>query len=231
MDLDPVDAYLDQADQFLRVGMVMSVDGSATDEQSWTDALGGAADLRVFRALRALADGILVGADTIRTGRVGPHRPAGALRERRAVLGRPRPAPIVVVSRSLRLDWSHRLFTEAESPTLIATCSAAPVKDIPQALRHQVLVIGADHVDLPELVRTLRTERGMRHLLCEGGPRLAAGLINLRLVDELCLSIAPTLLGARPHTRLLGELDQRIELSLSNVYFDEGVVFLRYRLR
>jgi hypothetical protein len=36
-------------------------------QESWTLGLGGAADLRVFRVLRALSDAILLGAATIRT--------------------------------------------------------------------------------------------------------------------------------------------------------------------
>ncbi|TDD74504.1 deaminase, partial [Actinomadura darangshiensis] len=79
--VDPYDAYGNPPG--LRLGMVMSVDGSVTDAEGWTDGLGGAADFRVFRTLRALADAILVGAGTVRTGRLGPARLRRDLRARR----------------------------------------------------------------------------------------------------------------------------------------------------
>ncbi len=219
---DPYDAYGDQPG--LRLGMVMSVDGSVTDAEGWTDRLGGEADFRVFRTLRALTDAILVGAGTVRTGRLGPARLRGDLRARR---GRP-PAPTVVVSRSLDLDWTLPLFTEAETPTIVVT-SRSGRRRAPAHV--QVVAEGGDDVDLPAAVRALHDDLGYEHLLCEGGPALATALIRASLVDELCLSIAPTLLGGPRHTRLLGALDAEVPLRPTALYLDEGVLFARYRLR
>lgn len=220
--IDPYDAYADAPG--LRVGMVMSADGSATDAEGWTDGLGGDADFRVFRTLRALAGAILVGAGTVRTGRLGPARLRADLRARR---GGP-PAPIVVVSRSLALDWTLPLFTEAETPTIVVTARSARSK-VPAHI--QVVAAGEDDVDLAAAVRTLQTDLGHERLLCEGGPALAAALIRASLVDELCLNIAPTLLGGPHHTRLLDALDADVSLDPSALYLDEGVLFVRYRLR
>jgi riboflavin biosynthesis pyrimidine reductase len=228
-EIDPFDAYGDRSGELVRIGMVMSADGSATDERRWTDGLGGAADLRVFRALRALADGILVGGNTVRTGLMGPHRLAAELRERRTAAGRPAPAPVVVVSRSLRLDWSHRLFTEADpaSPTIVVTTEEA-ASAVPTGV--PVLAAGTGEVDLAVAVRRLRDEYGMAQLLCEGGPRLAAQLVDRRIADELCLTLAPSLVGGRHHTPLLDHLDKRADLALYALYEEDGVLFLRYRL-
>jgi riboflavin biosynthesis pyrimidine reductase len=216
---DPWDAYADAPG--LRVGMVMSVDGSTTDAEGWTDGLGGEADFRVFRTLRALADAILVGAGTVRTGRLGPARLGAGLRERR---GGP-PAPMVVVSRSLDLDWSLPLFTEAETPTVVVTSRAAAAKaEVPVP----VVIAGEDEVDLPRAVRMLRAE--YPRLLCEGGPSLVTSLLAEGLVDELCLNIAPTLVGGSRHTRLLDGLPSEVTVEPAAIYLDEGVLFLRYRV-
>src|SRR4051812_25886236 len=100
-DIDPFEAYGDVPASgdvpWLRIGMVMSADGSVTDEHAWTDGRGGQADFGVFRILRALADGIMVGAATVRTGRIGPHRLRPELRARREAIGKPDPAPMIVV--------------------------------------------------------------------------------------------------------------------------------------
>ncbi|MFC5748794.1 dihydrofolate reductase family protein [Actinomadura rugatobispora] len=221
-DVDPYEAYADAP--ALRLGMVMSADGSVTDAEGWTDGLGGAADFRVFRTLRALADAILVGAGTVRTGRLGPARLRADLRARR---GGP-PAPIAVVSRSLDLDWSLPLFTEAETPTVVVTSRAARERaGVPS--RIPVITAGEEEIDLAAAVGALREERP--RLLCEGGPALAAALIGAGLVDELCLNIAPALLGGARHTRLLTGLPAEVPLDPAAIYLDEGVLFLRYRLR
>jgi 5-amino-6-(5-phosphoribosylamino)uracil reductase len=220
--VDPYEAYGDQPG--LRLGMVMSVDGSVTDADGWTDGLGGEADFRVFRTLRALTDAIIVGAGTVRTGRLGPARLRRDLRARR---GRP-PAPTVVVSRSLDLDWTLPLFTEAETPTIVVT-SQSSRKKAPSHI--EVVAEGEDDVDLPAAIKTLREDLGYEHLLCEGGPALASALIRASLVDELCLNIAPTLLGGPRHTRLLDDLDAEVPLTPAALYIDEGVLFVRYRLR
>ncbi|HEX2312518.1 MAG TPA: dihydrofolate reductase family protein [Thermomonospora sp.] len=224
--VDPFEEYGDVAGRWLRVGMVLSADGSVTDEEGWSDGLGGAADFEVFRTLRALADGIMVGAATVRTGRMGPARLRADLRRRRTALGKAGPAAIVVVSRSLELDWSLPLFTSAETPTVVVTSRAAAAR-VPDGVR----AVGVDDtggLDLAEAVTRLRDEHGLAHLVCEGGPALTTSLLRAGLVDELCLNIAPTLIGSRHHTRLLTELDARAELRLGAVYTADDVLFLRY---
>lgn len=213
--IDPYEEYRVDG-PWLRVGMVVSADGSATDEHGWSDGLGGKADLRMFRTLRALADGIVMGAATVRTGRIGPAKLTAGLGRRR---GRD-PAPIIVVSRSLDLDWGSPLF-QAPS-TIVVTSDHARV---PAHVR--VVSAGDGDIDLPEAVRLLREEHGLAHLLCEGGPALTTSLLRDGLVDELCLNVAPTLIGDAHHTRLVGATGRR-DLSLRAAYADEDVLFLRY---
>jgi riboflavin biosynthesis pyrimidine reductase len=231
VDLDPFEAYGDvpaaRGGPWLRIGMVMSADGSVTDELAWTDGLGGEADFRVFRTLRALADGIMIGAGTVRTGRIGPHRLRPELRARREAIGKPAPAPIIVVSGSLALDWTRPPFTAGE-PIVVTSVAARKCVDVPATVR--VLAAGQDTVDLALAVRELRERFGLAHLLCEGGPVLTTSLIAAGLADELCLNLAPTLIGGGHHTRLLGDLPIRADLEPTAVYADEGVLFLRYAL-
>ncbi|ACY97344.1 MULTISPECIES: dihydrofolate reductase family protein [Thermomonospora] len=228
--IDPFEEYGRVTGPWLRVGMVLSADGSVTDEQGWSDGLGGAADFAVFRTLRALADAIVVGAATVRTGRVGPARLRDDLRPRRAALGKRGPAPIVVVTRRAELDWRLPLFTAAQTPTLVVTARSAAAA-VPAHVPVIAVAETGEGLDLAEAVHRLREEHGLAHLLCEGGPHLAAALLRAGLVDELCLNVAPTLIGGRHHTRLLADLDARVELRLSAVYTAEDVLFLRYLTR
>lgn len=231
-DVDPYELYRPRhADApLLRVHMVASVDGAATDEHGRTGALGGQADTEIFRVLRALADAILVGAGTVRVEGYGPHRLRADLRERREADGRSTPAPIVVVSRTLDLDYTAPLFTEADVPTVVLTCEASPADRRREAARAgQVVVAGDEEVDLPAALERLRTDHGLAHVVCEGGPSLNVPLFAGGLVDELCITFTPRLIGEGP--RILHQLDRPRELDLTSLCEEDGELYARYAVR
>lgn len=212
----------------VRVGMVTSVDGSVADEDGWTSGLGGSADKRVLQVLRAHSDGIMVGAGSIRTARYPPHRLRGMFLSYRTAKGAPRPSPLVVVTGTLRLDWSLPVFTQAAAPTIVLTSVAALASDEGEMqFAGDVLVAGDEQVDLERGLDLLRERYGMKKLLCEGGPRLAAAMFDRGLVEELCLSLAPVLLPGSLRGIVQG-LSQRHSLVVRAVYEDAGEIFVRY---
>lgn len=214
----------------LRVNMVTSLDGAATDENGRSGGLGGGGDRELFRTLRALADGILIGAGTVRQEGYGPHRLRADLRALRQADGRDHPAPIVVVSRSLELDFTAPLFAEAAVPTVVLTCEASPPQRRAQAsAAGRVMVAGGEVVDLAEGITRLREELGLAHLLCEGGPTLNVPLFAAGLVDELCLTVAPRIIGGSG-PRILKTLDHPRDLRLTTLCEDGGELFARYAL-
>ena len=80
-------------------------------------------------------------------------------------------------------------------------------------------------------LRHLRRERGIRALLCEGGPRLHAELQAAGLVDDLFLTIAPKLAGGAAPRILEGDLPSVAELELAWLLEQRGELFARYRRR
>lgn len=231
-DVTAYDAYrpADPHAPLLRLDMVASVDGAVTRADGRSGGLGGPGDLAVFAALRALADGVLVGAGTVRAEGYGPHRLHPDLAARRRADGRTEPAAIVVVSRSLALDYDAPLFTEAQTPTVVLTCAAAPAeRRAAAAAAGRVVVAGDAEVDLVAGVAALRDELGLVSLVCEGGPALNAALLEAGLVDELCVTVAPWLV-AGGHGRLAGELAADRRLELLQVCEQDGELYLRYRV-
>ena len=102
---------------------------------------------------------------------------------------------LVLVSRSLALDPTDACFT---GPAVVITSGRAdPGRRAALEAVADVVVAGDDDVDLPAAVAALR-ERGLRRLLCEGGPTLLTALLRADLVDELCLTTSPVLLGSAP---------------------------------
>lgn len=72
----------------------------------------------------------------------------------------------------------------------------------------------------PSAALAMLFDRGIRHVLLEGGPTLAAAFLRAGLVDELIVHLAPTLLGAgRPGVADLGitTLAERLDLELVDV--------------
>ena len=197
--------------------MVASVDGQAAVEGR-TSPLSGPADRSVFRLLRSVADVVLVGAGTVRIERYGP------------AVG-PDPSPIAVVSRSLDLDWEGRLFHGAER-TMVLTCEAAePDRRRRVAEVAEVIVAGDERVDLAWALDELG-RRGHRLVLCEGGPHLLNELVVADLIDELCLTVSPLLVGTRGPGLLAGvERASPAPLRLASVLEDDHSLLLRYLRR
>ena len=206
----------------LRGGFVVTVDGGIAHDGT-SRPLQTPADEAVFHALRAVADAVLVGAGTARTEEYGPVRPRPAGAAWRAARGLPPQPPLVLVSRSLDLDPAGPPFA---GPCVVVTCAAAAGRDrFPD-----VIVAGDEEVDLPEAVRQLN-ERGLTRLLCEGGPHLLTALLHAGLVDELCLTSTPLLVGAAP-SLLTAPLDRPLALDLRHlVDGGDGVLLGRYAVR
>ena len=226
-DLSLAAAYRAPAGKFLRVNFIASLDG-ATTVSGRSRGLQSPADLQVFRMMRALADVVLVGAGTAIAEGYGPMSDESAVGRLRLELGRPPTAPIAVVSRRASLSPSSQL-AGASAPTIVITCEAAD-PDRRKALARagmDVWVCGDDDVDLPAAVAGL-VERGLAEITCEGGPQLLRTLLADRLVDELCLSISPALVGGE--VRLIGDepLAGLVPLGLRQVLEEDGMLFTRY---
>jgi riboflavin biosynthesis pyrimidine reductase len=177
------------------VNMISSLDGAITVEGR-SGLLGGPADRAVFSALRAVADVVLAGAGTVRAERYGPARPTDRQRADRRSRGQAEAPTIAVMTRSLDLDLTSRLFTDGDGPRpMVITCADAPADR--KAATEQVadvVVVGDSTVDLPGALALLG-ERGMAVVTCEGGPRLNGDLVVDDLIDEWSLTLSPLLTG------------------------------------
>jgi riboflavin biosynthesis pyrimidine reductase len=222
------EAYAYPREAWLRANFVASADGAA-----YVDGLSGglssAADKRVFGILRVLADAVLVGAGTARAEQYKPARRRDSLAALRA--GRPAVPPIALVTRTLGLNLSSPLFTEAapDARTIVITCAACdPGLRAETAKVADVIVAGDEAVDLPAALGALR-DRGLHRMLCEGGPTLFGDLSAAGLVDELCLSLSPTLAGPGAGRIISGEHADARPLALRQVIAaDDGFLFCRY---
>jgi riboflavin biosynthesis pyrimidine reductase len=217
------------SENWLRANFVASADGAAfLDGRS--GGLSDAADRRLFRVLRALADVVLVGAGTARAELYKPARRRPEHAPLRA--GRAATPPIALVSRGLDLDLAAPLFTEAppDARTIVITCGASPVdRRAATAQVADVIVAGDTAVDLAAALAVLR-DRGLGRVLCEGGPTLLAHLVSDGLTNELCLTISPVLAGPGASRITAQASFPARQLALVHVLRAEGALFCRYLL-
>lgn len=211
---------------WLRLNMVSSADGGAW-LKGLSAGLSSKGDRRIFGVLRGLSDVILAGAATVRAEGYGPAKPRESWRGLRA--GRPAAPPVAVLTRSLDLDLSRPLFTEArpDARPIVITCAAAPADRRAEAAElAEVIVAGDERVDLERAVRELH-DRGLTRILCEGGPKVNGQLAAAGLIDELCLSVSPLLIGGDAARVLNGETCQ-VNLTLRQVLEEDGALFCSY---
>ncbi|NGO68252.1 pyrimidine reductase family protein [Streptomyces boncukensis] len=216
---------------WLRGNMVASLDGAA-HHGGRSQPLSSRADMWIFGVLRALADVVVVGAQTVRQERYGPARHRDAFADRRAASGQAPVPAVAVLSASLELDFALPLFTEPVVPTLVVTGEGAPPGRVERARRAgaEVVFAGKGARAEPALVPGALAERGLRRQLTEGGPTLLGALAAAGALDELCLTVAPRLaLGDAPRITAGPGAEVPEEYVLEGVLEEAGFLFTRYR--
>jgi riboflavin-specific deaminase-like protein len=225
--LDGLDltAHAHEHRPYVLTNFAVTLDGRATIHGR-SGPIGSEVDTQMLVGLRTKVDAVMIGAGTLwaeRYGRVVPDPEKRAHRERDGLSQDPL---AVVVSGRLDIPWDAPLFAEADAPVLIFTASEAEAPET----RAPVQVIRHDgRVDLAAALAHLRAERGVRALLCEGGPMVHAQLIDAGLVDELFVTHAPKLSGGEGPGLVTGLPELERPLELAWLLEHDGELFARYR--
>lgn len=211
---------------FVATNFAVTVDGRATIA-GVSGPIGSDVDTAMLAGLRTRFDAVMIGAGTMRAERYGRVVANQEKRERRERIGLPHDPLMVIVSGRLDLPWDASLFTGGGGRVLVFTASEAEPPATATSLR---VIRHEGTVDMALAMRQLREERGVRALLCEGGPRLHSQLWAAGLVDELFLTTAPKLTGTDAPRILEGEaLPAATGLELAWLLEQDGELFARYR--
>lgn len=213
--------------QWTRAIFVSTADGAAQGADHSSGSLSSSGDREIFSLQRSLCDLILVGSGTARVEGYRPVKPSEVDAPRRASLGLAPLPPIAVVSRSLSLD--PLLLAPGPAPTIVVTTEDAPDTAVSGLGKHiRVVRAGVGIVDLGAAMDQLMA-LGYQRVLCEGGPTLLAQLADAARLDDLCLTIAPLLVGGDRRRILSGpDLDPLRRMSLAHLLFDDDNLFARY---
>jgi riboflavin biosynthesis pyrimidine reductase len=210
---------------FTYINMVASVDGRATLDGT-SAALGDAADLEMLLELRTLADAVLIGSGTLAAEGYDRLVRAPERRARRVAAGASADPVAVLISRRLDLPWEAGLFAAAEQPVLVYTAAA---DGSPPPVAAPVEVVRLVPCEPAAVLGDLR-RRGVRSLLCEGGPTLNRVLLASGVVDELFLTVAPIVSGDDREAAIVagGRLSPPAAVALEWVLRHGDELFLRY---
>jgi len=219
LDVDDDETWVQLAELYalagpevIRVNMIASVNGSAVGDDGSSESLSNRVDRKILGIIRRAADVVVVGAETVR--REGYLSPAHST--------------LAVVTSSGDLS-GHRLEDSPLPPLILCPADAAErVKRELTGIPHTIALLESEDLDAEEIVHALRSA-GLRSIVCEGGPTLAAAFIDAGVVDELCLTTSPRLHS--PGTPMLGRVDAMPRATLEQLLVDdESTLYARWRL-
>ena len=182
--------------------------------------------------MRQECDVVLVGASTVRIENYSGAQMSAAQRQERQGRGQAEVPPIAIITHSADFEHDAKIFTRTEVPPLIMT-SRESVEDSRARFGSVAEVLDAsgaqtDRVDPGEVLRIL-AERGLKRVLSEGGPSLISLLIEHDLLDELCMTIAPILVGGSARRIATGSGEAHTRMRRSHLLTDdEGYLYTRY---
>lgn len=225
----------DDGGPWLRTNFVTTLDGSVQGSDHRSGTINTPSDHHVFALQRAHADAIIAGAETVRTEGYRAVTLEPWQQQLRAAEGlSPLPA-LVIISGSLDIDPAVATAGEGSGgPVMIISPEGQRPADLAPLLEAGVEIVqaGTTQVDLAAAIQEL-ARRGYRRLLCEGGAHLHHGLLAADLVDQMCLTTAPVVVGGDGLRTTAGPLfgdSLTFDLDFS-LFADDGTYFSSYLRR
>jgi riboflavin-specific deaminase-like protein len=221
---------------FVAATFAMTADGKITTrEYSPVDFTSREDKMHLLRQ-RALADAVLVGHSTLKKDNVRLGLPKGELRDERVARGQT-PSPIrVIVSNEGQIDRSVKIFGSDIAPIVIFSTTRMPETFQHELREKATLYLSETYtVDLAWMLQQLQRDYKVKTVACEGGAALFRSMLELGLIDQLNLTIAPYLFGGADAPTLTGvtkeALPASIECSLTDMRVVGEECFLTYRLK
>lgn len=134
----------------------------------------------------------------------------------------------IIVDSNARIPLESNVLKMGAGKTIVAVSKNAPESRIEhlKKLGAEVIVCGENEkVDLRELLVKLKNENNIKKILLEGGGTLNKEMLKEGLIDEIFITVAPTLIGYGVSI-INGKLENEIKLKLEGIkQLDEQVVF------
>jgi riboflavin-specific deaminase-like protein len=221
---------------FVAVTFAMTVDGKVTTRNyAGVDFTSREDKARLIRE-RAVGDAVMVGYGTLERDNVRLGIPNAELRAQRIERGQAAYPIRVIISNRGRINPALNIFQTDFSPILIFSTIRMPQKTQRELREKATLHLSeSPTLDLRWMLQQLREDYDVKRIACEGGPALFRSLLELDLVDQLNLTIAPFLFGGRKAPTLTGIdpafLPRSVRCSLTEMEVVGQECFLTYRIK
>ena len=211
------------------INAAMTIDGKIATNLG-DSTISSKQDLRRLHRLRSSVDAIVIGISTVI---VDNPRLTARLVKRCGTT----PVRIIVDSTG-RIPLDSKILKSASKiNTIVAVTSRASDRRIDKIMSAgaMVIVAGTRTVDLKELFYILK-KMGFNKILVEGGGELNWSILQLGIVNELMVTVAPRIVGGRTATTLVeGDGYTRISESIKTELIkisrqNNGEVILYYKL-
>lgn len=184
---------------FVFSNFAMTADGKIAFASREFVPFGSERDHEHMMELRAGADAVMAGARTVEAPGVTLGPGGKKFQRLRLARGLSEYNLRIVVSGSGSMDTGAEIFKHRFSPIIVLASKSAPQKRL-QHLRRvadDVGVFGGTEIDFLAALRWLSEKWNVKRLLCEGGGQLHDAMIRAGLLNELHLTICPSIFGGR----------------------------------
>ena len=211
------------------INAAMTIDGKIATNLG-DSTISSKQDLRRVHRLRSSVDAIVIGISTVI---IDNPRLTVRLLKRCGI------TPVRIIVDSIgRIPLDSKILKSASKiNTIVAVTRRASDKRVDKIMRTgaMVIVAGAKTVDLKELFYILK-KMGFKKILVEGGGELNWSILQLGIVNELIVTVAPRIVGGRRATTLVEgdgyrRISEGIKMELIKVSRqNNGEVILYYKL-
>lgn len=211
------------------INAAMTIDGKIATNLG-DSAISSKQDLRRLHRLRSSVDAIVIGISTVIVD-----NPRLTVR----LVKRYGTTPVrIIIDSTGRIPLDSKILKSASKiNTIVAVTSRTSDKRIDKikSAGAMVIVAGARTVDLKELFCILK-KMGFNKILVEGGGELNWSILQLGIVNELMVTVAPRIVGGRTATTLVeGDGYTRISESIKTELIkisrqNNGEIMLYYKL-
>ncbi len=223
---------------YITINAAMTADGKIDTFKRDGAQISSQDDWKRVDRLRADHDAIMVGGWTLLQEDPRLTVKSAALQTERMNRGlEADPVKVGIVSEA-NLAPDSRFINHGSGRVVLFTTTLTSSDKIEQLRKKgvEVYISGVQKVDLPHAMAMLRQQLGIKRLLVEGGGTLNSALIQLGLVDEIHLYIAPMIFGGAEAPTLADGvgLTQKnaVQLDIQSLErLDDGGVILRYRIQ
>jgi 5-amino-6-(5-phosphoribosylamino)uracil reductase len=215
------------------VVLAMSADGKISDTARSHPRFGSQQDFDHLEQQVALADAVLFGSATLKSGGTAMRVLKPELIEQRLASGKPEQPIQIVCTRTGNIDPAIKFFQQPIPRYLLTTTTGAQQWKGDPSFDY-VLSATEESIDWHQAFKVLHEHR-IETIAVLGGGEIVAALLDADLIDELHLTVCPLLLGGKdapnPVEGAGFSQENAPRLELMSVRRVEQELFLHYRVR